>query len=173
MIYGVLQSHYGHDYRYLYTEEQLIEESQHTGIDDLLERAKAGESVSYWPIGGSNSSDAVFTPLNSDDEILGFLHENAGADYEDPMLVDLAEYINSIATDEGCAQEYLDKFGLKASELEAGDDRYDRAVKMIADLKAAGYEDFDYERPFYGNNREMRYSELCNLHEVAMGQSRA
>lgn len=173
MIYGVLQSHYGQDVRYLFTEEQIIAESQRTGINDLLERAKAGESVSYWPIGGSNSGDAVFTPLDSDEVILAYLKENLGVDLEDPMLVDLAEYCNYVDTDEGCAQEYLDKFGLSASELKVGDSKYDEAVRMIADLKTAGYEDFNYDNPFYGNNREMRFSELCAIHEALMGQSRA
>lgn len=173
MIYGVLQMCHGHDYRYLFTREQIIAASRHTGIADLLDRAETGGSVSYWPIGGSNSSDAVFTPLDSDEAILAYLKENLGADCEDPSLVELSEYINSIATDEGCAQEYLDKFGLTASELEAGDSKYDEAVRMIAELKAAGYEDFDYDNPFYGDNRGMRFSELCAIHEACMGQSRA
>ena len=33
MIYGVLQSHYGQDIRYLFTEDQIIAESRRTGSD--------------------------------------------------------------------------------------------------------------------------------------------
>lgn len=37
---------------------------------------------------------------------------------------------NYIDTDEGCAREYLDKFGLSASELKVGDSKYDEAVRI-------------------------------------------
>ena len=36
---------------------------------------------------------------------------------------------------------------------------------MIKDLKASGYEDFDYNNPFYGENRDMTFDELCDLYE--------
>ena len=83
------------------------------------------------------------------------------------MLVDIAEYMLTISTDDGsCTQMFLDKFGFKACTL--FDDKYgtmEEANQMIAALKEAGYEEFDYEDPFYGENRDMTIQELRNLYK--------
>ncbi len=174
MIYGVMQTHYGHEYRWLFTGEEIL--NQLSGRNYPIE---LGEEtwVSYWPIGGSNSSDTKIARLDSDEAIKNFLTAPEYNDYEDPMLVDIAEFLVTVDVEDGsCTQEYLDKFGLKVSELIQTDDingHYATAKKMIEELKAVGYEDFDYNNPFYGNNRDMRYSELYSLWEQCCNRGRA
>jgi len=34
---------------------------------------------------------------------------------------------------------------------------------MFRLLQAQGYDTLDYSNPFYGDNRDMRFSELCDL----------
>lgn len=170
MIYGVMQLNHGHEYRWLFTEDEVSAQFQAYNIVPF-----EGE-VELWPIGGSNSGVATLTELENDEAIKCFLTDpGEGPDVEDPMLVDIAEYLVTVDTGYGaCTQEYLDKFGFQAEHLTQRDDKYHRFAqceKMIATLKSVGYEDFDYERPFYGENRDMRYSELCSLYEQCIGRS--
>lgn len=157
MYYGVEQSHCGHEYRFIFTKEE---------VENSLDHIAVGEYSDYfWPMGGSNSSATRIIELDGDEEIKTFLLSPCeGPDVEDPMLVDLAEYILSIDTDEGCAAEFLDRFGLTANELEQHDSRYDECAEMIAELKGLT-DEIDYDNPFYGDSKDMRYSELCNLYE--------
>ena len=168
--YGISQYCHGHEYRWIFTEDAIRDAGfQVVNILDL-----DGEDI-HWPIGGSNSSATWMQELKDDDEVKAFLTGEAdGPDLEDPMLVDIAEYLLTVDTDYGsCTQDYLDKFGLKAEDLTQYDDcskRQATAESMIKDLKAAGYEDFDYEKPFYGKNEEMTYSELEELHTQVVGK---
>ena len=157
LYYGVEQSHCGHEYRFVFEKEE---------VERIVDHIALGEYTDYfWPMGGSNSSATCITELNGREEIKAFLTApNEGPDVEDPMLVDLAEYILTIDTEEGCAQKFLDKFGLTAKELEQYDSRYDECESMIAELKDLT-DEIDFENPFYGDSREMRYSELCDLYE--------
>lgn len=174
MVYGVMQTHYGHEYRWLFTGEEIQRQMSARGRQLTLDDETW---VSFWPIGGSNSSDAVITRLDSDDKIKNFLTERADSELDDPTLCDIAEFYVTVDVEDGsCTQEYLDKFGLTLKELEQTDDKFDRrqnSEKMISDLKACGYEDFDYEKPFYGDNSDMRYSELCSLWEQCCNRGRS
>lgn len=174
MVYGVMQTHYGHEYRWLFTGEEIQRQMSARGRQLTLDDETW---VSFWPFGGSNSSDAVITRLDSDDKIKNFLTERADSELDDPTLCDIAEFYVTVDVEDGsCTQEYLDKFGLTLKELEQTDDKFDRrqnSEKMISDLKACGYEDFDYEKPFYGNNSDMRYSELCSLWEQCCNRGRS
>ena len=174
MVYGVMQTHYGHEYRWLFTGEEIQRQMSARGRQLTLEDETW---VSFWPFGGSNSSDAVITRLDSDDKIKNFLTERADSELDDPTLCDIAEFYVTVDVEDGsCTQEYLDKFGLTLKELEQTDDKFDRrqnSEKMISDLKACGYEDFDYEKPFYGDNSDMRYSELCSLWEQCCNRGRS
>lgn len=49
--------------------------------------------------------------------------------------------------------------------MEQKDSRYEEAKEMIDNLKEMGYPNFDYDNPFYGDNRDMRLSELRELYE--------
>jgi len=174
MVYGVMQTHYGHEYRWLFTGEEIQRQMSARGRQLTLDDETW---VSFWPFGGSNSSEAVITRLDSDDKIKNFLTERADSELDDPTLCDIAEFYVTVDVEDGsCTQEYLDKFGLTLKELEQTDDKFDRrqnSEKMISDLKACGYEDFDYEKPFYGNNSDMRYSELCSLWEQCCNRGRS
>lgn len=174
MVYGVMQTHYGQEFRWLFSEEEILRQMNRHGRQLTLEDETW---VSCWPIGGSNSSDAVITRLDSDEEIKNFLTERADNELDDPTLFGIAEFYVAVHVEDGsCTQDYLDKFGLTLKDLEQTDDMFDRrknSEKMISDLKACGYEDFDYERPFYGYNRCMRYSELCSLWEQCCNRGMA
>lgn len=153
--YGAIQGRYGHDYVFLYTEEQIKREFEEYGIDkycDLPEENKDVCEDIHWPMGGSNSSATSIYCLNGDEEAKEFLTQNCwGPDLEDPMAVDIAEYGWSIDTDEGCAQELLDRFGLKAKDYEQCDER----AAEICSVLGVGFKDL------YRNDiRELRYSDI-------------
>ena len=174
--YGVVQSHCGHEYRWIY-EELAVKHAV-----DMYENIPENETLDIrWPMGGSNSSATVFYPIETDEDARSFLTApGEGPDLEDPMLVDLAEYLVTVEADEGCTGEFLERLGLSAEALTQYDDEFGRcenSARMIA--KMARYESFlhrlgmefedcegvDFDNPFYGDSREMRYSELCELYE--------
>ena len=162
--YGVSQSYHGHEYYYVFTK---------SGIERYVKPFESAEEINgmyEFPVGGSNSSVAFIKELNGDEEVVSFLKETGlGPDFEDPCLVDLAEYSKSIDTDDecwsSCTKIFLDKYNINPEEYEFTDCRYDEAAAMIEELRKAGYEDFDYSDPFYGENRDMTYDELCELYE--------
>lgn len=161
--YGVSQSSYGHEYRWIFDEETLKKKLE---TDDVL--SMSGEWVGF-PFGGSNSSSTWIQQLSDIKEIENFLvAEGDGPDSSDPMLVDIAEYLVSVDTDcDSCTQKFLDILGFKKDEMFYSDDvygHYASAKSMIEELKNTGYEEFDYDDPFYGENRGMTYSELCDLY---------
>ena len=167
-IFGVSQYCHGHEYRWIFDEKTLKEELK---TDDVL--SCSGEDIGF-PIGGSNSSATWITELEGLSGAKTFLTAAGdGPDSEDPMLVDIAEYLLTVDTGDGsCTKEYLDKLGLKAEDLTQYDDDYShqkKAESMIKDLKAAGYEDFDYDNPFYGENSDMTFYDLNDLHEEVVG----
>ena len=63
--YGVTQSHCGHEYRWIFTKEEI--ESNIGEFED-----DAYIAVLY-PMGGSNSSATHFLPLENDKQIFAFL----------------------------------------------------------------------------------------------------
>jgi hypothetical protein len=163
--FGVTQMCHGHEYRWIYDGATLVKELNLLSEDEI---EKQSDSELYFPIGGSNCSATWILELDSDEKAKHFLTDGGdGPDSEEPMLVDIAEYMLTISTDDGsCTQMFLDKFGFKACTL--FDDKYgtmEEANQMIAALKEAGYEDFDYEDPFYGENRDMTIQELRNLYK--------
>lgn len=166
--YGVSQSCHGHEYRWIFDEQTLI----NNGVD--FSTFEDGEYVDIlYPIGGSNSSATCFQKLADDEEIESFLKGEAdGPDVSDPMLVDIAEYLLTVDTDyDSCTQEFLDKFNLKKEDLSQYDDYYhhrsesERMIAEIATDKDLIDNEIDFDDPFYGRSREMRYSELCDLYD--------
>lgn len=183
--YGVSQSFHGHEYRWVFTEEEIISQigedvwSDITQGEDYYGLPKESpylEDVGF-PIGGSNSSATLIETLSNDDEIKVFLTRPAdGPDIDDPMLVDIAEYLLTVDVDCGaCTQEFLDKFGFTMKDLEQLDDCYQHkseSERMIAELLSStdAYENgidgvIDRDNPFYGFSSDMRYSELCDIYE--------
>ena len=163
--FGVSQMNHGHEYRWIYDGETLVKELDLLSEDEILEQS---DSVLYFPIGGSNCSATWIEELDTDEKARSFLVSSGdGPDSADPMLVDIAEYLLTISVEDGsCTQKFLDKFGLEA--YTACDDGYgtmEKSKKMIEALKEAGYEEFDYDDPFYGENRDMTFRELCDLYK--------
>ena len=173
--YGVVQSHYGHEYRWIFKEETV---RQVLGSEAEPE---SGALDIRWPMGGSNSSATLFYPIETDEDARAFLTAPGnGPDLEDPTLVDLAEYLVTVETDEGCAEEFLDRLRLSAEALTQYDDAFGRreSCEQMAD-ELCRYRDFlhrlgtefenceeiDFNDLFYGDSKDMRYSDLCDLYE--------
>ena len=167
--YGVTQMNHGADHRWIFSEEELARDIDKYFYDD--DAIPNCDEIECWPIGGSNCGPGIIQRLYTDDEIRDFLTEpGLGADSEDPELVDLAEYY--------CEADYYDQWyyrsstksemerlGISFANTQSHDSRYDEAEQMIRELQESGYAEFDYSNPFYGENRDMRFSELCDLHE--------
>ena len=169
--YGVVQTHYGVDYRWIFDEETLSKE------------VYAGDSVpdedeiDYFPIGGSNSGPSRIVKLDSDEEIKAFLTAPAeGPDYDDPALGDIGDYYLSVENDcDSCTDKFVKKFNLTYEGLQQFDDideHYANVERMAKFLKKINYPDFDYDDPFSGKNREMRYSELCDIYEKELANAK-
>ena len=143
-------------------------------LNRLVSIFSGEDSIDYFPIGGSNATAGFVQELNTDEEIIDFLTAGGYNDSGDPTLVDVGEYYLTIEDDDvywGCITgEYLKKFGLTTDELNQDDDVYGSGatVEQIAEyFKEIGYDDFDYEDPFYGDDCDMTVSELIDLyHEV-------
>lgn len=169
--YGVAQMDYGHEYRWIFDRDSLAREFEKYKINVDVDKLDYVDIC--FPIGGSNSSSTLFCPLDTEEDAIEFLKKIAeGPDLDDPELTDIAEYSLTIDTDDeefgACTRKILDKFNINADDLEQLDDEckhYENSVKMINALKEAGYKDFDYDDPFYGENGSMTYYELCDLYE--------
>lgn len=168
--YGVIQSHCGHEYRWIYDEDTLTK-----NIGEI----HAGESEDiHFPMGGSNSSSTLIVELKSDEDARAFLTcLGDGPDMEDPTLVDIAEYLVSVEPESDCCtKSFMDKFGFNLNDLIQYDDCYNHRSKseqMIAEmlqyednlLELSNYRVIDRDNPFYGESSDMRYSELCSMYE--------
>lgn len=169
IYYGVVQSNHGHDYVHIYTYSQIREEFDRYGLDkNLLPLPGEEESTAcldvLWPIGGSNSSASFIAVLNGEKEAAEFITQEAlGPDYEDPELIDLAEYIWTLDTDEGCMQEFLDRYGIDPEQYSQHDPRVDDICRDYGIQKADFYSD---------EIRDIRYSEIGDKLPGAIRQLR-
>ena len=151
-LYYVSQSHYGHEYVWIYDDESLLKAAGKEIYECIQDWLKGEDSTCIdilFPMGGSNSSATYIVKLNSEEEARDYLLKTPACceDYENPMLVDIAEYIRTINTDEGSiTQEILDKYNLKAEDLEQFDYRYDELIEL-------GIKPDD----FYEDRRDDRY----------------
>jgi len=169
-IYAVEQTNHGHCYRWIFEKESLLKE----GIDLSEDETWAD----FFPIGGSNSSSASIRKLNSEEEAKSFLLGDYNTDSDDPMLVEIAEGIVTIEVNDGCygsiTSRYVELFGIPEERLTVNNCFYVKAEKMIEKIKekdSAGASGIDYENPFYGTSREMRFSELEELYEKFCGKT--
>lgn len=173
-FYFVSQSNHGHEDRWIFKADEFRKALDEDGLAHIDLETDSGSDIGF-PIGGSNSSATWWEPVETEEEAIAYLKSPAsGPDLEDPELVDIAEYLCTVnAYDvDSYTDELLEKFGLNANDLTQYDDEYhsySNVEKMVAGLKAAGYEDFDYEDPFYGENRDMRYNDLVELYNEVCG----
>ena len=168
--YGVTQSEYGHEYRWIYDEETLKEKFGEIWTDSC-------EDVG-WPIGGSNSSATSIVLLENGEDAREFLTSpGKGPDLEDPTLVDIAEYMVSVVPEpDCCTNKFSKKFRLSLIDLVQYDDCYHRREKceqMISEMlqykdklsELSSYEEIDESDPFYGKSKDLRYSILCKMYD--------
>lgn len=154
---GVSQNRYGHEMRWIFSDaevyEQVFSPLGYDGVpDDIVFDC-------HWPYGGSNSSATYFKKLKTDEEALAFLKAPAEADYDDPELIDLAEFYLTIETDcDSITQKVLDKFNLSADDLGQVDPRYKEIQMLIVNNSKLAA--IDYSNPFYGKSKNLRYSQL-------------
>ncbi len=174
-IVGVAQAHCGHYYRWLFTKEEVNRQFKENDIDLELEDDIAEDIL--WPMGGSNSTATSFTLFESDEDIKKYLTTPEPLDSEDPMLVEIAEYMCDpcIDGDDGdITYPYMEKLGLSYEECSFREDceKYHIFTEiMVLALENCNCMDFDFLNPFYGQNSDMRFSELCELYEQKTGFS--
>ena len=150
-LYFVSQSHCGHEYVWIFNEKGLEESGEYEHIMDWLGDDNNTVVDILWPMGGSNSSATYISKLSSEEDAKNcILAEADGPDSEDPMLVDIAEYLRTVETDCGSVtQRILDRYSLDAKELTQTDCRYDELIGL-------GIKPED----FYGERSEERYSDV-------------
>ena len=160
-VYGVEQSCHGHNYRWIFDKQTLLNQ----GID--LPNTKGGicEDILF-PIGGSNSSATWIVELDSDNAIKDFLLSDYYTEFEDPMLIDIAEGSNTISCEDGSITGYyIKKLAIPEEKLTRDNGYLAEVQDMICFLKEKDANcDLDYENPFYGNSRDMRLSALRDLY---------
>lgn len=175
--YGVEQSKYGHCCQWIFDEATVSREMYDGGpvIDGDC------KDVS-WPMTGSNAGSTSVVRLETPEEIEGFLLGTSMCEYEDPSLCDMSEYYKTVETDEESSTKFwLSKLNLTQKMCEQCDDEeehYSKAKAMIDALESvkdtvSGSNDprwddlyqIDYENPWYGQSRDMYFSELQDLYE--------
>lgn len=155
VYYGVVQSCHGHDHVWLFTDEQIQKEftKYNLGVDHLPQGEETTDVEIFWPYGGSNVSSTKIVRRIGEEAALSFLTQECwGPDSDDPMLVDLAEYLWTIEED-GCAKELLESYGHKCTDFTQHDSRVDN-ICLRHGLKLK-----DFYSDKYGNTR---YSEWAS-----------
>ena len=162
-IYGVQQSVYGHAYRYIYTGDILVSK----GIFLPAKINAICEDIGF-PNGGSNSGSTSIEKLESLDEVKNFLLADFETDLADPQLIDIAEGICTIQTGyNSITSQFIELLHIPQSELTKDNALLAESEKMIQELKSSDTDyDIDFDNPFYGTSRNMRFSELCELYNV-------
>lgn len=166
-LFGVSQYNCGHEYRWIFTAEEIRKQAGFEPVDG------AWEDI-HWPIGGSNSSATGFTHFANERDIRAFLISGSAPDLEDPELVDIGEYVLTYTgSDNAVTEEWAERFGYdNLLELEQQDDIYRRKKEVKENairLANKGCEEIDAADPFYGKSKSMRYSEfedLCAKYKV-------
>ena len=133
--YGFIQSSHGADHVFVFTEDQLQELFDYYGedMDVLPTDPEETAELDGFPMGGSNSGTAVISLLETKDDVLSYLQQEAlGPDLEDPYLVDMAEYYWGIddggyGCGNGLAARMLREAGFDVAEVEK------KAMKSIED----------------------------------------
>lgn len=157
-VYGVEQSSHGHNYRWIFDKQTLLENGiDLTGVEEGL-----WDDIGF-PIGGSNSSATYIVELHSKEEAEKFLMADYYTDYDDPQLVEIAEGICTIDSGDSSITQQFTDISLPITK----NNRYlGQAYNMIRDLQEKNIDcGIDYNSPFYGSSKDMRLSELEDLWE--------
>ena len=161
-LYGLEQSDHGHLYRWVFTKESLLEQDIEPHDGDCIDM--------LFPIGGSNSSSTYFKKLNTEEDIKRFLLAGYHTDSDDPMLIDIAEGIFTIDTDDeyygSITSKYVKLFEIPEDELTKENSLVAEVEELIAAIKELDKDKcsgIDYENPYYGDSGDMRLSELYDI----------
>lgn len=171
-IYGLQQSRHGHAYRFIYDGETLRQ------FDIAL--PAIGDDYSEdigFPINSRNFGGPThITKLESLDEVKAFLFADYETDYEDPRLIDIAEGACTIVTDNFISDLLVKQLPHipeneltkdNAFELTKDNALLAPAKQMIQELQNADTDyEIDFNNPFYGTSKDMRFSDLTALYEA-------
>ena len=157
MLYGVSQLNHGHEYRWIFQKNILSQHIYNGGTVPDEDCIDCG-----FPIGGGNSSATWLKKLADENAAREFLLAPCeGPDVEDPLLIDIGEYILSVDDEYDSCTSSVITYPVP--------DQYDRrrdAVVAMAE-KLAEFGKDGWENPFHGDYRSMRFSELeCIYHNV-------
>ena len=171
-IFGVSQIEKNIEYRWLFKEQQILSA---LGIKcgSLAEEA---DMDCDFPIHSNGyTSSTYFVELDGYDAIYDYLMKKAdGPDSEDPTLSKIGNYILIVNTDyESITKEYLDMFCIDTKDpaLMQYDTRKFEILKKAEIMKKKGFDRFDYENPFDGQNSNMTYSQFCVLFNYVMSRT--
>ena len=163
-IYGVEQSVHGHNYRFIYTGTDL---RGFINLPVIIKGHDFYEDIRF-PFGGSNCSSTRITALESLDDVKDFLLADYKTDLADPQLIDIAEGICTIQTGyNSITSQFIELLHIPQSELTKDNALLAESEKMIQELKSSDTDyDIDFDNPFYGTSRNMRFSDLTALYEA-------
>lgn len=175
--YGVEQSKYGHCCQWIFDENTVSKEMYDGG--EVVD----GDCMDVsWPLTGSNACSTSIVKLDSPKEIEDFLLGTSMCEYEDPSLCDIAEYYKTVEIDHDSSTKFwLNRLNITQKMCEQCDDseeHFSRAKSMIdalETLKDSVFKDndskwddlykIDYDDPWYGQSRDVKFSELQDLHQ--------
>jgi hypothetical protein len=167
--YGIIQSNHGADHVFLYTEDQIKQDFVDTGIGvDLLPTpTNSPIDLDGYPIGGSNSGAAQIFFLTDEEAAVNFLSQKAlGADYDDPELVDLAEYYWSIDRGEygnGYAAQFLKDHNLDIDLIESkAVEDVDKEFNDLCDVLGIKDDESVYDDPYC----HIRSSDIAEIKRI-------
>lgn len=165
-IYGVEQSVYGHNYRFIYTGTDL---RSCINLPPLTKNDKFYEDIGF-PFGSNNCSSTRIVKLESLEEVKDFLLADYKTDYEDPRLIDIAEGICTIDANLGnlsITNKFVTLLHIPQNELTKDNALLAPAKQMIQELQNADTDyEIDFNNPFYGTSKDMRFSDLTALYEA-------
>ena len=145
-FYGVIQGHCGHDYLYLFTEQQIKKEFHKNNLPKEFLPVSNNETVHLnlgWPNNGRYSSDTELVFLEGENKALEFLQQDAyGPRTKNPTLIDIAEYVWCIDTTIGCAAKILKKNELDPEDYTQYDERFDEILDRYNLQPLDFYEDY-------------------------------
>ena len=165
-IYGVEQSVHGHNHRFIYTGTDL---RGCINLPFIIKGHDFYEDISF-PFGGSNCSSTHLVKLESLNEVKDFLLADYKTDYNDPCLIDIAEGVCTIDTsldNSSITNKVVILLHIPQNELTKDNVLLAPAKQMLQELKDADTDyEIDFNNPFYGTSRNMRFSDLTALYEA-------
>lgn len=165
-IYGVEQSVHGHNYRFIYTGTDL---RSCINLPPLTKNDKFYEDIGF-PFGSNNCSSTHIVKLESLEEAKDFLLADYKTDYEDPRLIDIAEGICTIdasLSNRSVTNKFVTLLQIPQNELTKYNALLAPAKQMIQELQNADTDyEIDFNNPFYGTSKDMRFSDLTALYEA-------